>query len=285
MNKLPPIGALWIGGSLTWLEQLCLKSFVAHGHETTLFTYGHVKGVPDGVQVRDGREIVDTDDFVKHARTESVALFSDLFRFHMIKQIPGIIYVDTDVFCLRPLDIDEPNLFGYEALGKKNKGRLNGAILRLAPDSAMLSEMLTFMEDEYPEPQWLGPAWKREIRERRANGNPVHVSEMPWGIWGPLGITNIARITGDVQYAKKPEYFYPVPFPDRRILFRRPAKVLSCLTDNSYTIHMWAPIKRFASVRFDGLCPPHSYIGQRLSEYGINPADAPATKKRGVTDA
>ncbi|MFG5381955.1 hypothetical protein [Yoonia sp. R2-816] len=282
MSKLPPVGALWIGGSLTWLEQLCLKSFVAHGHETTLFTYNEVKGVPDGVIIRDGREIVDTGDFVKHARTESVALFSDLFRFHMIQKTPGIIYVDTDVYCLRPLDIDEPNLFGYESM-ERDRGRLNGAVLRLAPESPLLSEMLSFMEDEYPEPTWLSPAWKRQMAERRAGGDPVHVSEMPWGIWGPLGITNLARSTGEAKHAKPPEFFYPVHFKERISLFKRPMKVERFLTENSYTIHMWAPIKRYAGKRYDGLCPPRSYIGHQLALHGIDPAKAPTTHWRVVS--
>ena len=31
MAKLPEIASLWIGGQLTWLEQLCLKSFADAG--------------------------------------------------------------------------------------------------------------------------------------------------------------------------------------------------------------------------------------------------------------
>ena len=107
-HSLPTIGALWIGGSLTWLEQLCLKSFLAHGHEVILFTYGEVRNVPEGVKIQNGREIIDTEEFLLHGRTQSVALFSDLFRFHMIKKIPEIIYIDTDVYCLKPLDFSDP---------------------------------------------------------------------------------------------------------------------------------------------------------------------------------
>ena len=68
MSALPTVASLWIGGSLTWLEQLCLKSFVDHGHPTVLYTYGEVQGVPEGVVVKDGREVVDTDAFVTHAK-------------------------------------------------------------------------------------------------------------------------------------------------------------------------------------------------------------------------
>lgn len=285
MPALPTIGALWIGGSLTWLEQLCLKSFVAHGHEVCLFTYGPVKNVPDGVKVCDGREILDTDNFVLHDRSQSVALFSDLFRFHMIKAIPGIIYVDTDVFCLKPLVFDDPYLFGYEIYRSPNAWRLNGAVLALPPESQILQKMLDFMTDEYPRPTWIPAKFHPEMQSRFEAGDPMHVSELPWGVWGPLGITAFARETGEVSHAKGVDVFYPVPFPNRRILFKRPSKTFAYLTENSYTIHMWAPIKRFAASRFDGLCPPKSYIGRRLAKYGIDPALAPvpSTKKREVT--
>lgn len=34
MPSLPTIATLWIGSELSWLEQLCLRSFVDAGHET-----------------------------------------------------------------------------------------------------------------------------------------------------------------------------------------------------------------------------------------------------------
>ena len=60
-------------------------------------------GEPEGVEIRDGRDVLDTENFQTHARTGSVALFSDLFRFHMIAKDPEIIYVDTDVYSVRPI--------------------------------------------------------------------------------------------------------------------------------------------------------------------------------------
>jgi len=285
MSALPTIGALWIGGSLTWLEQLCLKSFAAHGHEVLLFTYGDVRNVPDGIRVCDGRDILDTDDFLLHDRTQSVALFSDLFRFHMIKAMPEIIYVDTDVFCLRPMIFDDPFLFGYEYFRNEKAWGLNGAVLRLPPHSKLLAKMLDFTTDFYPQPSWIPRKFHAEMHARQAAGNPMHVGELPWGVWGPLGISAFARETGEWIHAKSVDVLYPVPFRDRRILLKRPARTLAHLTENSFTIHMWAPIKRLAASRHDGLCPPHSYVGQQLTKFGIDPARAPVpvTQRREVT--
>lgn len=280
MTNLPPIGALWIGGSLTWLEQLCLKSFVAHGHQTLLYTYGEVRNVPEGVEIRDGRDVLDTDQFILHERTQSVALFSDLFRFHMIRQNPKIIYVDTDVLCLKPFDFEDEFLFGYE----KPNG-LNGAVLRLPAHSKILEKMLAFMEETHPKPNWIAPKIQTEMHRRAAEGDPMHVSEFPWGIWGPIGLTAFARETGEISHAKPVDVFYPLPFKERRMLLRRPMKTLTYLTDNTHAIHLWAPIKRLAASRHDGLCPPNSYVGKALADYGIDPEQArvPTTAKREVT--
>lgn len=77
MSQKRPVATLWIGGKLSWLEQVSLASFVSRGDGITLYTYGDVTGVPPGVEVRDGREIIDTDDFIKY----DVVLVTELSRW------------------------------------------------------------------------------------------------------------------------------------------------------------------------------------------------------------
>ena len=182
MAELPIVSSLWIGGTLTWLERLCLKSFVDKGHHTVLYTYEDVVGVPDGVEVRNGAEIISVEKMPIHGRTGSPALFSDLFRFHLMVKKPGEIWIDTDMYCWRPVDVQTPHVFGYET-----KFQLNGAILRLPPDSDALGQLLDFTADEHSIPEFLNDEMKAEYRARAEAGDPVHVAEMPWGIWGPLG--------------------------------------------------------------------------------------------------
>ncbi len=88
MARLREVGTLWIGGALSWMEQLCLKSFVDQGQKITLFSYEDIPNVPEGVIRRDGREILDTDNFMKYEKKDSFALFADLFRLHMIQPMP-----------------------------------------------------------------------------------------------------------------------------------------------------------------------------------------------------
>lgn len=285
-GTLPTVGALWIGGSLTWLEQLCLTSFVAHGHPTVLYTYGDVAGVPEGVIVKDGRDIVDTQEFFTHARTESVALFSDYFRFHMFVKEPGIIWIDTDIYCHQPIDFGQEYLFGHEFYESSKPGQINGAVLALPPSSKTLARMLDFMQDPYPIPDWLPPRHLQPILDRRDAGDPMHVSEMVWGIWGPVGLTAHLRMTGEIEQAKSRDVFYPVHFKDRKLLLRRPMKVAGELTEETRTIHLWAPIKKIMARKHDGLCPQGSFLDRLVKQHGVEPGNAPIplARNREVVD-
>ena len=281
MAQLPPIGALWIGGSLTWLEQVCLKSFADQGHPTILYTYGEVKGVPEGVEVRDGRDVLDTSNFVTHARSGSVALFSDLFRFHMIAKEPEIIYVDTDVYSVRPIPAGEDYIFGYETWNEqKQRGQVNGAILRMPPDCPTLQGLLKFTDEEYPMPDWLPKRFMGDIRARAKAGDPMHVSEMPWGVWGPLGLTAFLNMTGEIKHASPLAYYYPVHFAHRRIFTRRPKRTWNHTTEDTRCIHIWAPIKRLCARRHDGVPPEGSFLDSLMKKHRIDASLSPVADQK-----
>jgi len=63
MFELPTIASLWIGGDLSFIEQVCLKSFSDHGHRTILYTYGGVSNCPAGVEQMDANLIFPNTDF------------------------------------------------------------------------------------------------------------------------------------------------------------------------------------------------------------------------------
>lgn len=267
MAELPTVSSLWIGGTLTWLEQLCLKSFVDKGHHTVLYTYEDVGGVPEGVEVRPGAEVISVDKMPTHGRTGSPALFSDLFRFHLMAARPGEIWIDADMYCWRPVDVRTPHIFGYET-----RNQLNGAILRLPQDSEALGQLLEFTSDEYSIPEFLPEEMQADYRARAEKGDPVHVAEMPWGIWGPLGVTHFLKKTGEARFARPEDVYYPIHFKDRQMFFRRPARVMRRLTDETMTIHMWARrVKRFAAKRHQGRAQADTFLGWALAEHGITP--------------
>lgn len=279
MAREREVGTLWIGGPLSWMEQLCLKSFVDKGQKITLFSYEDIPNVPAGVIRRDGREIIDTDDFIKYEQKDSFALFADLFRLHMIHQNPGMIWVDTDVFCHRPMSYDSDYVMGYELPGEH---RVNNAVLGLPADSEILARMLEFTADRYSIAPFLPKKRQEKMQKARKAGKPVHVSQQPWGVWGPLMVTHYTHALGLTDQVQPLNAFYPVTFRDR-VKFMRGASIAEGLmTDETTALHLWASNKRQLGNIHDGLPPEGSYLDRLVKQHGINPMLAPI-KGRGKT--
>jgi len=101
------IQGMWFGESLSTLETLCMKSFMANGHEFHLYAYEELRGIPQGVVLKDANEII-SKDRIKEFRW--FAGFSDFFRYSMLA-LRGGWYVDMDVICLRPFDFPSEYVF------------------------------------------------------------------------------------------------------------------------------------------------------------------------------
>lgn len=277
MVRTREVGTLWIGGALSWMEILCLKSFVDAGQKITLFSYEDIPNVPEGVIRRDGREIIDTDNFMKYEKKDSFALFADLFRLHMIKACPGMIWIDTDVYCHQPMTYESDYVFGFELPGDE---RVNNAILGMPADSALLEAMISFTNDHYAIPEFLRPKLQEEYRAAAAQGAPVHVSQQPWGVWGPMMVTHFVHKLGLLDKVQPMEAFYPVPFPERTRMIRKAEKVEARFTPATTAVHLWASNKRELGLRFNGVPRAGSYLAKILEKHGIAPLEAPI-KSRG----
>ena len=279
MPRTREVGTLWIGGPLSWMEQLCLKSFVDKGQKITLFSYEDIPNVPDGVIRRDGREIIDTDDFIKYEQKNSYALFADWFRLHMIHQNPGMIWVDTDVYCHRPMDYDSDYVFGYELPGEH---RVNNAVLGLPADSPALKQMLDFTSDRFSIAPFLPKKRREEMRKKAERGKPVHITKQPWGVWGPMMVTYFVHALGLEEHVQSLNAFYPITFRERFKFMRREELAEGVITEDTTALHLWASNKRQLGNLHDGLPPKGSYLEKLVQEHGITPALAPI-KGRGNT--
>jgi hypothetical protein len=101
------IQSLWVGPRLSVMEQVSIASFLHHGHEYHLFTYGPVEGLPAGAVLEDARSILPDSMIFQYRDHASYAGFSNYFRYKLLLERGGW-WVDTDTVCLQPFDFDEP---------------------------------------------------------------------------------------------------------------------------------------------------------------------------------
>lgn len=270
------IGMLWMEGPLSFLEQLCIKSFLDVGHEVVLYHYGPLQNVPQGVLLADANAILPRDEDILHARTGSPALHSDLFRYRLLEREERMIWADTDAYCAKPFQTLTGHFYAWES-----KRHVNGGVLGLPKDSDTLCALLEFTRDAYPVPEWYSEAEKSELRQAHDDGHPVHVGDLPWGVWGPHALTHFLHQTGEVKHALPTTALYPVPYKDRRIMLKRGNPTESYITEDTYSIHFFGRRMRKRIVEREGGVPKrYSLIGKLLHKHDIDPAAAPIPDHR-----
>ncbi|WP_102226223.1 glycosyltransferase family 32 protein [Acidimangrovimonas sediminis] len=274
------IAALWIGGDLSFLEQLCLKSFLDAGHHVKLYSYQPIGNAPAGCEMADANEVLPQDNFLRHARTNSPALHSDLFRYHLLAGNDRTIWADTDAYCVKPFTTETGHFYGWES-----RKHVNGGVLGFPRDSEALGRLIEFTTDEFAIPPWFSAAERAELEEKKAAGTPVHAGEMPWGVWGPHAITHFIHATGEDRYALPQVALYPIHYRDRRVMLRPGFDTSPYITDETFSIHFYGRRMR-ARINevHDGVPRPRSLIGRLLKKHGIDPLAAPIPVKGGEKD-
>lgn len=272
---LPPVATLWIGAGLSWLEQLCLTSFLHNGHEVRLYSYAPVANVPPGVTLCDAADILPATDFLRHERTGSPAIHADLFRLHLMNKT-DCIWIDADVLCWRPFSGLGSHVYGWE-----KPGMVCNAVLRLPPESEALDALVGFFDDPNPIPPWAPAADRAEMEEARAAGKPIPVSRQRWGTTGPGALTYFLQETGEIAHARPEAAFYPIPFSDRRKMVLRRHAQDADFTADVLAVHLWGRrIKRRLLKEPEALPRNGSFLARMIRRHRIDAAAAPIIDDR-----
>jgi hypothetical protein len=227
-----PCCTLWIGPALGRVERACVRSVVSQGHRLTLYSYGRVAGVPEGVEARDAAEILPQSRVFRH-RQGSPAPFADLFRYELQRRGMGT-WVDCDLYLLRPIP-DRPACL----MGRQDEdGTISNAVLRLPPDSPLLPPLIALF-DERRVPPWLSPASKVAAYLRLLLEGRTRVDRMPWGTTGPHALTALARRLGLSDLAQRPEIFFPMPWQKAAWIADRQCPLEAVVQRNTIGVHLY----------------------------------------------
>lgn len=234
IQNLPIIHALWIGKKLGEISRACLHSFVMRGHQVYLHTYADIEDVPEGVQCIDANKIIPESKIIKHNETGSYALFSDVFRYELMKQVDGI-YVDCDVYCLKPILIPE---HGY-LLGFEDDEWINGAILRIPKESELINQLLKAAYDPQFVPPWYSSSRQFRLKAKKIFGMGKSLSDMPWGVIGPKAITYYVKKLNLSKLIQPIDIFYPVHYQCISQLCDANLKLSDITTSRTLGIHLY----------------------------------------------
>ena len=221
------LNTLWVGSSLGPLQRLCLLSALATGLTVRLFCDGRPDGVPDGVETCAVEE-VNAGPRLHHVGSGSLALFSDRFRYAMIRQGFGA-WFDTDLLFLRA-----PEVAGEFSVGWESTTLIASCFLHFQQDSSILNEIAETAAEDYPVPAFY-PFWRRWKLLR----SPRHISELDWGVIGPDLVTHVLRRRGRLHLARPQSWCCPVSTKDRYGIGRADFDWRARLKDDSFAVHLW----------------------------------------------
>lgn len=207
------IQGLWIGQSLSLMEQLSLKSFLACGHSFHLYVYRKIRNTPEGVIIKDANEILPKKNIFKKKggfAKGSYSVFSNLFRYKLLLDKGGI-WTDLDIVCLKPLDFENEYIFASE--NDKDGGFfINCGLIKTPPGCE-------FIKACYKEAKGID---NRSLR--------LHTN----------GMKLVTRKVSEFNlqpFIFPPITFCPIPYWEFKKVIESDSKLE--ITEKTYTIHLW----------------------------------------------
>ena len=272
MSSLPIISSLWVGIDPSYIEILCMKSFLDAGHRFKLYVMDDVGNIPDGVELCDAREVYAPEFDVGPRLRHYNAVYSDIFRLHLLAQ-RSEIWADCDAYCLRPFVFENGYCIGFEA--HKGTNSIANGVLGLPSDSPALKAALELVHDPAPVPPYFSAADRERLEALRETGRTWGFHNLTWGASGPMLMDHFLRETGEIVHGLEPNVLYPGPRAFRRPLMRVPPKLDKIETPETLSVHIFGKTKRFLLQEFDGLPPEGSWLDMALRRHGIPAEDYP----------
>jgi hypothetical protein len=241
-NKI--VQSLFSYGELNDMHRTAVKSFLKHGHTYHLYTYGGVKNVPEGVILKDANEIIPEDQYFTTENKDFKgihAAFSDLFRYQLL-YLRGGWWVDTDVVCLRPFDMDQQKVICSVYHGDEDKVRASTFVLKFPPNDPFLKKAWTLSlekvrgMDQYEE---VGPMLMRKLVEEEKESGSL----APYHYFSPVSWYN----TYNSIVFKQASLVHTLKMLLRPVLKPKLAKAMH-LHKDSFGVHLWGEMWRGAGI-------------------------------------
>lgn len=259
MSLLPIIQSLWIGGELSKIEQLSIASFVKNGHEFHLYTYGDVKGIPEGTIIKDANTIIPESEIFTYSKG-SYAGFADWFRWKLLLKKGGF-WIDTDVVCIKPFNFDSELIFGLES-----KKLACPAVMSFPKGH----EICSFLEENCRLPNkelpYDKPKDKRRKLKRKLLGQGK--SHIKWGeTGGPEGFTRALKHFDLFKLSKPFTYFFPIHHSNWNSFYDTTLKNDLEFFNDTYAIHLWNEMTRRSNFDKNATFDSNSLVEQLKRKY------------------
>ncbi|QEC77915.1 glycosyltransferase [Mucilaginibacter ginsenosidivorax] len=257
------IQSLWIGGQLSKVEQLCIQSFIDHGHNFHLYAYEEITNAPKGTIILDARSIIGEDAIFKYKSgwgAGSVSGFADLFRLLMVQKNGGW-WVDMDIICLKKFDFEADTVFCSSFEGEYDQ-LVNNCVFKAPKDSEFIQyclDQIALIDLKTMPFGMAGPfLFQKVVKELQ-----LEKYVLPYSYFNPIAWKNVSTlILGKMNKADRiKEFIRPVLKPNTM-----PGRKIG---PHSYTVHFWNEIWNTGKLDKNGVYDSNSLFEKLKRKHGI----------------
>ncbi len=226
-----PVQSLWIGAHLSTLERLSIQSFLDHGHQYHLYAYRELPDLPAGAVLMDASGILSAERIFQYRDRSSYAAFANVFRYKLLLERGGW-WADTDVVCLRPLDLADEHVFASETIQWRAmqgpRTVVGSCLIKAKAGSAAMAL-----------------AWRICLTK--------DWTALSWGEIGPRLVAQVVEAEGLQRFVQPPAAFCPIAYHEwRQLIDPQPPS----LPAETYAVHFWNEMWRLADQDKDADYPP-----------------------------
>ena len=205
--------SLWIGPSLSIMEQTCINSFLQKHTAFILYTYSDISNVPYGTIVKDANTVILQEEYSKY---DNPSFFSNLFRYTLLYELGGI-WVDMDLVCIQPLnELFATSDYIFSSELKNNEQHTNAGIIGCPPKTQLMLD-----------------CYKEVKRIVQSNTSIRH------GLLGPKVLKKYVSLHELDHYVHPSYVFCPYDFKEVHKIFSPSNITYKTLEEDILCIHLW----------------------------------------------
>ena len=183
-----------------------------------LYVYDEVAGVPGDARILDAAEILPASRIFRYREGGSYSGFANFFRYKLLLERGGW-WVDTDVICVKPFELDDELVFASERAG--GEVAVTSSVIRAPATSAVMAYCWDACRGSEPR-------------------------DLVWGETGPALLGRAVRESSLQSHVRAPEVFCPLRY-DQWHRFLEPDHG-SALAEETHAVHLWHERWRAAAV-------------------------------------
>jgi hypothetical protein len=162
MKRYPLVKGLWIGKTLPLLQRKCLEEFLLLSHHVELYVFDSIENLPPGITLKNAEEIMPRSQIFQYQVGEGKGSFSacsNLFRYLLLFKKGGI-WIDLDIFPLRPLAYEADYVFASETVRLEQDRILASCFIKVPPQSPLMASCVEIaLQKDWNTIEWgeIGP--------------------------------------------------------------------------------------------------------------------------------